>query len=69
MSGDEVNDGRWQVPVKLLGGAGELEGRGQRGVLSLLQLLRDDVDTDLIVFEAGLRSAGLRAAADRGQAP
>ncbi len=40
-------------PVKLFGGAGEFEGRSQCGVLSLFQLLRDDVDTDLIVFEVG----------------
>ena len=53
MSGHEIDDGRWQVPVKLFGGAGELEGRGQRSVLTILQLLRDDIDTDLVVFEAG----------------
>jgi len=53
MGGDEVDDRRWQIPVKLFCGAGELEGRGQRGVLTILQLLRDDVDTDLVVFEAG----------------
>jgi hypothetical protein len=54
VSGGEINDGRWQVPVKFFGGGGELEGRGQRGVLSILQLLRDDVDTDLVVFERSL---------------
>src|ERR1700722_14051374 len=40
VSGDEVDDGGWQVPIKLFGGAGELEGRCQRGILTILQLLR-----------------------------
>jgi hypothetical protein len=52
VGGDEINDGRWQIPVKLFGRTGEFEGRCQRGILSILQLLRNDVDADLIVFEA-----------------
>ena len=58
MKGDVIDDGSWQVPVKLFGGAGELEGRGQRGILTFLQPRRNDVDTDLIVFVTGYGQQG-----------
>ena len=50
---DEVDEGRRQIPVKLVCRTSYGQRRRQRGVLAILQLLRDDVHANLVIFDVG----------------
>jgi hypothetical protein len=43
----------WQLRVEFGGGAGEAHRGGESAILPFFQLLGDDIDADLIVFERG----------------
>jgi hypothetical protein len=53
MRGDEADDRRGQISVQLLCCPGDSQRRSQRFVLTILELLGDDVDADLVFFEMG----------------
>ena len=53
MRTDKVDQRRGQVVVKLVRRSGHGERRRQRSVLAILELLRDDVYANLIIFDVG----------------
>uniref|UniRef100_E6PXN9 Uncharacterized protein n=1 Tax=mine drainage metagenome TaxID=410659 RepID=E6PXN9_9ZZZZ len=51
--GNEVDESRRQIPVKLICRTSYGQRRRQRGVLAILQLLRDDVHANLVIVDVG----------------
>jgi len=59
MTGDKADNCIGQLCVELGGGSGEAHRGGKGGVFAVRQLLGQDINADLILFERGVKRTDL----------
>ncbi len=67
MGGNGIHDGRWQLGIEFFCRTYHAEWRSERVIIAIFELLRDDIDRDLVVLKRRDRGLSNGTSLGRGR--